>query len=492
MPQVFAFATAIGTAIGLTGAIATIVGAVVIVGTVALASRALKRQKSKRQRSGISGTLVTKSGSTATIPVVYGERRLAGHRTFIGSTSAGGSNKNEYLHVVETICEGPIEGLQKIYFNDELVATSGDNGATLDYTAGSTDYSAVAGAKFFDGSQSARISGTVLGQAIHGDWPSGAKGLETSYIYHVLKWDDDIFGGGLPTITYEIKGKKVPALNAEYNASLSYSTNPARCIYDFMVNPSYGKGIPKDLIDADGGSSSFGSAETYCAQTVNKTASDSTQVTRYSCDAFLETDESLLENLESLLTTCRGGLITGDKYKLILDRPATALTTVLNDDNIVGNITFLQANKRTLSNAMRVKFPSKATEFNYQEDVAIIESSTLQGATYDGIKLQQEITLEHTTDPDMVKRIATEEINQSRQSGILEIEVDPSLIDLEVGDVVKFSNTTLGQTEKLYRIVQTVLKREHTIALNMREYDNNVYWDNNKTIIVNNKDDTDH
>ena len=37
-----------------------------------------------------------------------------------------------------------------------------------------------------------------------------------------------------------------------------------------------------------------------------------------------------------------------------------------------------------------------------------------------------------------------------------------------------------------------MLKREHTISLNMREYDANVYWDNNKTIIVNNKDDTDH
>ena len=100
--------------------------------------------------------------------------------------------------------------------------------------------------------------------------------------------------------------------------------------------------------------------------------------------------------------------------------------------------------------------------------------------------------LSNTTNKEMIERIATEEINQSRQSGIIEVTVDPSMIDLAVGDVVKFTNSTLGQTDKLYRILSTQIKPDHVIQLNMREYDDNVYWDNNKTIITNNKDDTDH
>jgi|TARA_Y100000052_G_scaffold27308_1_gene34585 hypothetical protein len=490
MPAAAPFFGAIGGFLGFAGATAVVVGAIVAIGTVALASRALKRAKQKKQNRGISGTLITKSGSTENIPVIYGERRIGGHRTFIGSTGS----KNVYLHVVESLCEGPIEGLQEIYYNDELVATSSDNGATLDFSAGSTDYSSKADAKFFDGSQSAMISGTVHGQAIHSDWPSGAVGNKVAYIYHVLEWDDDLFASGLPTITYKIKGKKVPALGAAQSSTLTYSNNPARCIYDYLTNEVYGKAIPIDVIDADSGSS-FETAETYCAQSVQKTATPSDgNETRYECNGYLETDESLLDNLESLLTSCRGGLITGDKYKLILDKPTTALTTVLNDDNIVGSISFLQANKKTLANAVRTVFPNKEDPFNFQEDVDITDDSTYGTSlqTADGLKLQQDITLNHTTSKHMVKRIATEEINQSRQSGILEIEVDPSLIDLEVGDVVKFSNTTLGQTEKTYRIIQTVLKADHKILLNMREYDNNVYWDNNKGIITNNKDDTDH
>ena len=100
--------------------------------------------------------------------------------------------------------------------------------------------------------------------------------------------------------------------------------------------------------------------------------------------------------------------------------------------------------------------------------------------------------LNHTTNKEMAERIALEEINQSRQSGIVEVDVDPSLIDLTVGDVVTFTNATIGQTNKTYRILQTVVKPDNIITINMKEYDNNVYWDNNKTFITSNKDDTDH
>jgi hypothetical protein len=256
-----------------------------------------------------------------------------------------------------------------------------------------------------------------------------------------------------------------------------------------MINPNYGKGIPHTLLDT----TSFNAAASYNNQQVDKSSTDTTQVTRYTCDAYLDTSSPMLDNLESLLTTMRGGIITGDTYKLIQDQPKSTSNLVhINDDRIVGSIKYLQANKKTLMNGLRAKFPDKEGDFNYQENITIVDSPTLQSSSNDGVKLQQDIELEHTTNKAAVERILTEEINQSRQSGILEVEIDPRNIDLTVGDLVKFSNTTLGQTEKLYRITKTVLKPTHTLELNMREYDPNVYWDNNKSIIVNNKNDTDH
>ena len=486
MPQ--AIGAAILKAVGIatvSTVVATIVGAIVIVGTVALATRALKRKQ--QQRRGASGILLTRSGTNSSIPVVYGQRRISGHRTHISSDGSDNAN----LHLVETLCEGPIEHLDKVYFNDELVATStqssGSNAnANWNYES---EYSGKAEIYFYDGSQTAEASQTIPG---FNDSDNTKVGNKVAYVYLKLSWDEDVYGSGAPTTTYLLKGKKVPAIGGvESNsgsASLSYSDNPARVIYDYLSNSLYGKSIPTSLLD----STTFTNAQNYCNENVNKTASDSTQVTRYKCNAYVDTEQSVLDNLEELLTTCRAGLVTGDTYKLIVDEPVTATGVNIGDDNIISNINYLQANKKTLLNSMRVTFPDEASEFNYQENVTVVQSSTLQNSSNDNIVLKKDLELPHTTDKAMVERIATEEINQSRQSGIVEVEVDPSLIDLTVGDVVTFTNTTLGQTNKTYRILQTIVKPDHKITLNMREYDTNVYWDNNKNIITNNKDDTDH
>lgn len=501
MPTAIAAAISIATAVGsfitagaLVGVAAAIVGAIVIVGTVALATKAIKkRQQAKINAatqigSTIASALVTKTGSSVPIPLVYGERRMSGQRVFLGSDG----DKNKYLHIIESLTEGPIEGISKVYFNDELAATSSDNGASFTWES---NYDTFAQILFKDGTQTAALNSETLSLdgdsvSIHADWAGSTKvGNNTSYVYMVMKFDQDKFGSGLPNITFTLKGKKVPAIGSAYDSTLSYSNEPAHIIYDYMVNPNYGKGIPHTLLDT----TSFNAAASYNNQQVDKSSTDTTQVTRYTCDAYLDTAASMLENLESLLTTMRGGIITGDRYKLIQDKPKSISNLVhINDDRIVGSIKYLQANKKTLINGLRAKFPDKEGDFNYQENITIVDSPTLQSSSNDGVKLQQDIELEHTTNKEAVERILTEEINQSRQSGILEVEIDPRNIDLTVGDVVKFSNTTLGQTEKLYRITKTVLKPTHTLELNMREYDPNVYWDNNKSIIVNNKDDTDH
>ena len=494
MPTAIAAAISVATAVGtfitagaLVGTAAAIVGAIVVIGTVALATAAMKR-KQQKALAGISGTLVTKSGSSVSIPVVYGQRRMGGHRTFIGSNGV----KNADLHIVESLCEGPVEACTAIYFNDELVASCSTSGSTTngDWTWENTEagvsWDTYIDVEFYDGSQTA-ASAALVAQGLSG-WDANCIGTSTAYIYFKMTFNQEAFASGLPQITYLIKGKRVPAIGAAWNSTLSWSDEPARVVYDFLVNPTYGKGISETLID----SPSFNSSASYNQTSVPRTSTDPTSVPRYTTNAFIDTETSLLENIGELLVPMRAGIITGDKYQIIQDRPTAPLAVSIDDDSIVGTITFLQANKRTLMNAVRSKFPNAEAPFNYQEDIAIVESTVLQSSTYDGVKLQKDIDLNNVTDAGQALRIATEEINQSRQSGVLEVTVDPSNLDLTVGDVVSFSNSVIGQSGKLYRIIKTVLRSDHTLELNMREYDQNVYWDNNQSIIVDNKDDTDH
>ena len=481
---IFTFLGAIGTAIAgsigvtlaVTSVTAILIGAVAVGGVLFLASKALKRAKQNRRR-GPTGTLVTRSGTAENIPVVYGKRRLAGMRVFL----ANEGDTNQDLYVVEAICEGPIKGCSKIFFNDELAASSTDDGATWSYEE---KYASHLSVTFYDGSQTT-ADGTLTGKD---GWTAAHVGNKVAYAILKLTWDQEKYGGGVPNITYLVEGKKVPAIGSSQSSTLGYTTNPARIVYDYLTNDLYGKAIPYTEIDT----TSFNAIASYCDEQVATSATDTTQTTRYSCHAYLDTDDTLLNNLEALLTSFRGGIITGDKYKLIADKPTAWSGVTIDDDSILGNIEFLQASKRSLLNSVRANIANEHDDFNYQEDVITVESATLQGSSYDGTKLKQDIQLMCTTNAQMVERILTEEINQSRQSGVVTADVVPSLFKLEVGDVVKFTNSTLGQTDKLYKIIQVGLEPDYKVKLTMREYDTNVYWDNNTSIIINNKNDTDH
>lgn len=469
-------AAAIGFSIAATSLVAIAIGAIIVGGVIYLASKALNRQKQNRRR-GPTGTLVTRTGTAENIPVIYGKRRTAGIRTFL----ANDGTDNIDLYVVEAICEGPVKGCSKIFFNDELAATSSDDGASWSIES---KYSGKLDITFYDGSQTA-ADPTLTGKD---GWTSSHIGNKIAYAIIKLTWDQEVYGGGVPNITYLIEGKLVPQIGQSQSSTLSYTTNPARIVYDYLTNELYGKSIPYTLIEPN----SFNAIQTYCDQLVDASATDTTQVTRYETHAYIDTDDTLLNNLEKLLTSFRGGIITGDRYKLIADKPTTWSGLTIDDDSILGSIEYMAGSKRTLLNSVRSNIANEADEFNYQEDVITVEEPTLQGSSYDGTKLKQDIQLNATTNANMVRRILTEEINQSRQSGIVAVDVIPSLIQLEVGDVVKFTNSTLGQTDKLYKVMSISLEPDYKVKLAMREYDDNVYWDNNKTIIINNKNDTDH
>ena len=68
----------------------------------------------------ILGPLLNKDSGVGPIPVIYGERRVGGHRVFI---STNGST-NQYLYVALALCEGQIDSIDKIFIDDIEVPMS--------------------------------------------------------------------------------------------------------------------------------------------------------------------------------------------------------------------------------------------------------------------------------------------------------------------------------------------------------------------------------
>jgi predicted phage tail protein len=300
------------------------------------------------------------------------------------------------------------------------------------------------------------------------EWTTAHRLRGTAYLYTRLKYDQDVFPGGVPTITALVNGRKV---YDPRDTSTAFSNNPALCIRDYLTNTRYGRGIDSSLID----DTSFSAAANYCDETVTIGGQS---VARYTCDGVVDTGRTSLENIKELLTACRGFLIfSGGKYKLVIDKPETA-TFTFNEDNIVGGWAIGLGNKQNTFNRVRINYYNP--DRDWQADVSAVESTALR--TIDnGLLLEREIELPYTASEPRAKAIATMALNQSRQQVSCEFTATIEGMRCEVGDVVYISHKTPGWDTlnsgagKKFRVIEIALQSTDEVQVKAIEYDETVY-----------------
>ena len=160
-----------------------------------------------------------------------------------------------------TTAEQGIQSVEKVYFDEKLALSSPTFGTNssgnnpmpagsrsviqapwsgTDATSGSSVFGSTYFLDFFmhdgDDSQTVdyKLSSTDQGWSSN-PWTSYARGVGISYIVLWMYLDDEAYSNGLPNVTMEVKGNKVPDCT-DLTADYRYSTNPADCIYDYMTS----------------------------------------------------------------------------------------------------------------------------------------------------------------------------------------------------------------------------------------------------------------
>ena len=395
-----------------------------------------------------ASALINKSSNNAPLPVIYGLRKVGGTRVFMEASGA----KNEYLHVVIAMSEGEIHSFENVYLNDILSTDSRFSGLLNVYTHTGADTQTA------DSNLVASLP----------NWTSAHRLQGTSYVYVKMKFDQDAYPQGLPTITADLKGSKI---YDPRSSTTVWSDNPALCVRDFLTNTRYGRGIETSLID----DTSFNAAANYCDTTVSIGGAS---VKRYTTNGLVNTSKGSMAILKNLLTACKGFLVfSGGKYKIIIDKPETA-TFTFDEDNIVGEWTIALGTKNNQFNRIRADFINKDKQ--WQPDIAVIESSALR--TLDnGILLEKTISLPFTTDIDRAKMITTVNLNQSRQKISCSFTSTIEGLKAEVGDVVYIKHSTVGWeylnsgAGKKFRIIKMSLKNNDEIVVQAIEYSDDSY-----------------
>ncbi len=432
--------------------------------------------------------LANQQGSTNPLPVIYGKRRVGGTPIFYHVSG----DDNEFLHVVYAIAEGEIQGVSNVYLNNDTIDTTPDlydtsltsiisEGETAGVHGGITNtgieniqkpkYEGIVKYEIYNGTTTQTADQDLISET-NGTWTASDRLLGVAYAIVRFKFEPEVFGNtGIPQVNFDVIGKKTRTTTSGGTDYKVFSDNPADCIEDYLTNTIYGRSIPSSQIDT----TSFTTARNICDTEV--TVGGKTQK-KYTCNGILNTNNKALDNIEKLLTSCRGSIIfSGGKYKLLIDDTGTAVQT-FNEDNIVGAFELALGGKEYKANKVRANFFNKNRDM--QGDFAIVESTTFKTED-NGLSLERAIELPFTDQMERALMISTINMKQSRQSLVFNFTSTIEGLRAEIGDVVFISLESLGWNTlnsnqgKKFKIMKLAIKNNDEVDITAREYDDDVY-----------------
>ena len=430
------------------------------------------------------GILVNKQSYNASIPVIYGERLVGGTRVFIETSGTD----NTYLYVALVLSEGEVNSIEDIRVDDKVVTFDGA------LTHGTVREVASSDGNFYKDSTSHiqvqaflgkddQVASSVLSTL--SSWGSNHKLSGICYLALRFKWNQDIFGG-IPQVQAKVKGKKIVTLASNLSEqTASFSTNPAFCLLDYLRNERYGKGIATTDIDLQ----SFYDASQVCVTQVTPFSGGS-DINIFDCNAVIDTSKKVLDNVRDIVRGMRGYLpYVQGKYKLVIETTGTASVS-LNEDDIIGGYALASPTKNSKFNRVIVSYINP--DRNYQVDEVQfppIDDSGLASAdqhatmkTADGgFLLENRSDFRTITSTYQAEEMAEIILRRSREALGLSINCNFKAYELHIGEIVNVSLTSLGFSNKAFRVITMIFNEDYTISLNLVEYQASHYTWASKT-----------
>lgn len=372
----------------------------------------------------VRGLTINTRSTAESIPVVYGEARVGGNQVFVAVTGAN----NEYLHIIQTISEGEIQGVQEVWLDDKL--------STDAHYAGLVHY------EIFTGTQTQSVCSTL--QSAYPEWQDTLRG--TAYIYLRLLYKDDKYQG-IPQITTLTRGRK---LYDPRSGQTVWSRNGALVAYDMMTNPIYGFGLPADVIDI----ASICDAANRC---------DSLG---YFWDGRISDRDTAADVFEQILSCFRGYLTYLEGvYRLKIYDYDSPVLTLTDDDIIEDSFELIVPGLPETPNRLRVRYFDM--EQRYALHDLIIEDR--EAITIDGMEREEELFFIGIRDCNQASKIATYQLERKRLNKTYNVTVGSRGYALELGDTVSCTFGAVGWTNQLARVVAIEYLPSYEVALSLVE-----------------------
>ena len=446
------------------------------------------------------GVLVNKISANATIPIIYGTRKVGGIVSFLETSGTD----NQYLYMALVLGEGEINDITSIFVNDNEVTWSGDLADNTQVTVNASDsnyYKApdpdssaesliTVEPHFGSDSQTASSLLSTLSS-----WGSNHRLRGLAYLALRLQWNSDAFGS-IPTINAVVKGKKVynPNLDStktggsgthreDDSSTWEYSDNPVYQLLDYLRNTRFGMGIANSYFDSN--FAEWQTAGDVCDTDITPYSGDLVeQINLMDSNIVVDTSKKAIDNVKEFLKGCRGILnYTAGAYKVLVETTGSAAIN-LTEDNIIGGIQISSKNKNSRYNRVIVSYinPDK----NYQSDEVQfppVDETGLASADQHsnllsedgGILLEGRFDFSMITNPYQAQEMAEIILRRSRSSLDVSITADGTATDLQIGDIVNITHATPSFSAKPFRVQAMSINANSTVQLTLSEHQDSYY-----------------
>ena len=415
------------------------------------------------------GTKTSTRQSAAPRQIVYGSCRVGG--TIVHMETSG--TDNFLLHMVIAVAGHEIEELTSIRLNDkDLTSTTSTISGSTVHTVTNTDYTNTDNDNNFgsgrlirftfeDGSQTA-VNGFMNAQL--SSMGTSDKFLGVSYVYLQMVFDNEAFGGGIPSISFKVKGKNVfdPRTNANATTDLQRS-NPALIIRDYLTNTEYGLKAKTSEINDTTNAGGFSSAANTCDQNVTLADGSSTEK-RYTANGFADFSTNGKNVVEGVLSSMAGRLsYVNGQFCLFAGASQTPSLTITDDELLAPISVATNTDSGDLYNTVKPVFVDSTQNFvgtdaQVHQDTTMLNADTPSGESTANYVKQMEVQLPFTVTNTMAQRLGRIALKSQRQTVTLSCLTSLKFMRLQPNDWVYVTNERLGYSQKVFEVLGTHLE----------------------------------
>jgi len=447
---------------------------------------------------GVSGNFGNKqTGRAPTEPrqIIYGLTRVGGTIVHLETTGTD----NHLLHMVICIAGHEVNSLESVKLNDVTLTTSSStiSGSTV-FTATNSEYTNTDNENNFgsgrlvrftfqDGSQTA-VDGFMDAQL--STMGSTDKFTDIAYVYMQCVFDPEKFGGGMPNVTFTVKGKKVydPRLNSG-SGGTAWSDNPALIVRDYLTDTTYGLKAKSSEINDGNVAGGITAAANTCDGTVTLADGSSTEK-RYTANGFSNFAANGAGFINGILESMAGNMsFVNGQFQVFAGAHPTPSLTITDDDLLAPLDISTKSGTGDLYNTVKSVFVDSSNDYIAGDTPIYQDSTFLTEDTPNGTNSDKpnyvktmEKQLPFTTTHTMAQRLQRISLKKQRLPTTISAQVDLKFMQLQPHDTVNVTNERLGFSSKIFEVLSMEMVAQESddiptiaVGLILRETASSVY-----------------